>query len=110
MTSGFSRSRSQYHSSVRVSPWWVNAVGCFAALGGCGAMGIPLQVMPIYSLGDLVPEIHPDAYIHPDAVVIGQVMIGAEASIWPGAVLRGDNGRIEIGARTSVQDGSVIHA
>src|SRR4051812_25624359 len=73
-------------------------------------MDIPLQVMPIYSLGDLVPDIHPDAYIHPDAVVIGQVVIGPEASVWPGAVLRGDNGRIEIGARTSVQDGSIIHA
>jgi carbonic anhydrase/acetyltransferase-like protein (isoleucine patch superfamily) len=73
-------------------------------------MGIPLQVMPIYSLGDLVPDIHPDAFIHPDAVVIGNVTIGAEASVWPGAVLRGDNGSITIGARTSVQDGSVIHA
>ena len=66
--------------------------------------------MPIYSLGDLVPDIHPDAYIHPDAVVIGQVVIGADASVWPGAVLRGDHGRIEIGARTNVQDGAIIHA
>src|SRR3954452_6281199 len=73
-------------------------------------MDIPLQVMPIYSLGDLVPEIHPDAYVHPDAVVIGQVVLGPEASVWPGAVLRGDHGRIEIGARSSVQDGSIIHA
>jgi carbonic anhydrase/acetyltransferase-like protein (isoleucine patch superfamily) len=73
-------------------------------------MDIPLQVMPIYSLGELVPDIHPDAYIHPDAVVIGQVVIGADASVWPGAVLRGDHGRIEIGARTSVQDGAIIHA
>jgi carbonic anhydrase/acetyltransferase-like protein (isoleucine patch superfamily) len=66
--------------------------------------------MPIYSLGDLVPDIHPDAYVHPDAVVIGQVSIGAESSVWPGVVLRGDNGVIEVGARCSVQDGSVIHA
>jgi carbonic anhydrase/acetyltransferase-like protein (isoleucine patch superfamily) len=73
-------------------------------------MDIPLQVMPVYSLGDLVPDIHPEAYVHPDAVIIGQVVLGAEASVWPGAVLRGDNGRIEIGARTSVQDGSIIHA
>jgi carbonic anhydrase/acetyltransferase-like protein (isoleucine patch superfamily) len=66
--------------------------------------------MPVYALGDAVPVIHPDAFVHPDAVVIGQVSIGAYASIWPGAVLRGDYGRITVGARTSVQDGTVIHA
>ena len=65
--------------------------------------------MPLYALGDVEPDIHPDAYVHPDAVVIGNVTIGAEASVWPGAVLRGDDGRIEVGARTSVQDGSIIH-
>jgi carbonic anhydrase/acetyltransferase-like protein (isoleucine patch superfamily) len=65
--------------------------------------------MPVYALGDLVPKIHPDAYVHPDATVIGDVTIGAHASVWPQAVLRGDAGRIEIGARTSVQDGTVIH-
>ena len=53
--------------------------------------------MPIYALGDAVPDIHPDAYVHPDAVVIGAVRIGAESSIWPGAVLRGDGGWIEVG-------------
>lgn len=66
--------------------------------------------MPIYALGDLVPTIHPDSFVHPDAVVIGEVVIGAEASIWPAAVLRGDYGRIVVGERSSVQDGSVIHA
>jgi carbonic anhydrase/acetyltransferase-like protein (isoleucine patch superfamily) len=66
--------------------------------------------MPIYALGDLVPDIHPDAYVHPDAVIIGQVRIGADSSIWPGVVLRGDNGVITVGDRTSVQDGSVVHA
>ena len=66
--------------------------------------------MPVYALGERVPDIHPDAYVHPDAVVIGRVDIAAEATIWPGAVLRGDYGTIRIGARTSVQDGSVIHA
>ncbi|MFM8311304.1 MAG: gamma carbonic anhydrase family protein [Ilumatobacteraceae bacterium] len=65
--------------------------------------------MPVYSLGDAVPSIHPDAYVHPDAVIIGDVRIGAEASIWPGAVLRGDEGYIAIGARTSVQDNCVLH-
>ncbi len=65
--------------------------------------------MPVYALGHQVPEIHPDAYISPEAVVIGSVTIGAESSIWPGAVLRGDDGFIHIGARTSVQDGAIIH-
>ncbi|MGA1542285.1 MAG: gamma carbonic anhydrase family protein, partial [Ilumatobacteraceae bacterium] len=63
--------------------------------------------MPIYALGDVVPTIHPDAYVHPDAVVIGRVRLGAGSSVWPGAVLRGDDGDIVIGDRTSVQDGCV---
>ncbi|CAA9378557.1 MAG: Carbonic anhydrase, gamma class [uncultured Pseudonocardia sp.] len=65
--------------------------------------------MPLYALGDSEPDIHPDAYVHPDAVVIGNVTIGAQASVWPTAVLRGDDGRIEVGARTSIQDGSIVH-
>jgi len=65
--------------------------------------------MPIYRLGDQIPTIHEDAYVHPDAVVIGDVRIGAGASIWPGAVLRGDHGTITIGEETSIQDGTVIH-
>jgi len=66
--------------------------------------------MPIYALGDQVPQISPDAFVHPDAVIIGSVIIGSESSIWPNAVLRGDYGYIEIGRRTSIQDGTVIHA
>ncbi|HUC32588.1 MAG TPA: gamma carbonic anhydrase family protein [Ilumatobacteraceae bacterium] len=65
--------------------------------------------MPLYALGDLSPQIHPDAFVHPDAVVIGDVRIGADSSVWPGAVLRGDEGHITIGARTSVQDNCVLH-
>jgi carbonic anhydrase/acetyltransferase-like protein (isoleucine patch superfamily) len=65
--------------------------------------------MAIYALGDRTPRIDPLAYVHPDAVVIGDVEIGPEASVWPGAVLRGDDGSIRVGARTSIQDGSVIH-
>lgn len=65
--------------------------------------------MPIYALGDAVPSIHPDAYIHPDAVIIGNVRIGAGSSVWPGAVVRGDEGAIVIGERTSIQDNSVLH-
>jgi carbonic anhydrase/acetyltransferase-like protein (isoleucine patch superfamily) len=66
--------------------------------------------MPIYALGDRTPSIHPDAYVHPDAVVIGDVRIGAWSSVWPCAVLRGDYGTIVVGEQTSIQDGSVIHA
>jgi carbonic anhydrase/acetyltransferase-like protein (isoleucine patch superfamily) len=66
--------------------------------------------MAIYALGDRAPEIHADAFVHPDATVIGAVVIGAESSVWPRAVLRGDYGLITVGARTSIQDGSVIHA
>jgi carbonic anhydrase/acetyltransferase-like protein (isoleucine patch superfamily) len=65
--------------------------------------------VPIYALGDQVPVIHPDAFVHPDAVVIGSVWIGALSSIWPCAVLRGDDGEIHIGERTSIQDGCVLH-
>jgi carbonic anhydrase/acetyltransferase-like protein (isoleucine patch superfamily) len=63
----------------------------------------------VYALGELVPSIDPSAYVHPEAVVIGDVRLGPEASVWPGAVLRGDGAPITIGARTSVQDGSVLH-
>jgi len=66
--------------------------------------------MPIYRLGNRTPVIEEGAYVHPDAVVIGAVTIHAEASIWPGAVLRGDYGQIEIGGQTSIQDGTVVHA
>lgn len=55
------------------------------------------------------PKIHPTAFIAPTAVIIGDVEIGEESSIWFGTVLRGDNGPIRIGARTSVQDNAVIH-
>ncbi|HJR39054.1 MAG TPA: gamma carbonic anhydrase family protein [Nocardioidaceae bacterium] len=65
--------------------------------------------MPVYALGDLEPDIHPDAYVHPDAVLIGAVVLGAESSVWPGAVLRADFGRILVGSRTSIQDGTVLH-
>ena len=68
-----------------------------------------LESVPVYALGDQVPSIHRDAYIHPDAVVIGAVTIGAGSSVWPGAVLRGDDGEIIIGQRTSVQDNCVLH-
>jgi carbonic anhydrase/acetyltransferase-like protein (isoleucine patch superfamily) len=65
--------------------------------------------MPIYALGDRVPDIAASAYVHPDAVVIGSVQIGPDSSVWPNAVLRGDDGEIRIGSRTSIQDCSVLH-
>ncbi|MDZ7676898.1 MAG: gamma carbonic anhydrase family protein [Acidimicrobiales bacterium] len=65
--------------------------------------------MPVYALGDLTPTIADDAYVSPDAVIIGDVRIGSESSIWPGVVMRGDTGHITVGERTSIQDGSIIH-
>ena len=65
--------------------------------------------MPLYALGELVPRIHPDAFVHPEAVIIGDVEIGALSSVWPGAVLRGDDGDILVGERTSIQDGVIVH-
>jgi carbonic anhydrase/acetyltransferase-like protein (isoleucine patch superfamily) len=65
--------------------------------------------MTLYALTDGRPRIHPDAFIHPEAVLIGEVRVGPGASVWPGVVIRADNGPIVIGARTSVQDGAVIH-
>jgi carbonic anhydrase/acetyltransferase-like protein (isoleucine patch superfamily) len=66
--------------------------------------------VPIYAIDDLAPTIDPEAFVHPDAVVIGDVTIGPRSSIWPGAVLRGDYGPILVGEATSVQDGAVVHA
>ena len=65
--------------------------------------------MTLYALGRERPRIHPEAYIHPEAVLIGDVRIGAYSSVWPAAVIRADNGPIVVGDRTSVQDGAVIH-
>jgi carbonic anhydrase/acetyltransferase-like protein (isoleucine patch superfamily) len=56
-----------------------------------------------------LPQIAPSAYVDPAAVVIGDVTIGDDASVWPGVVIRGDVHYIRIGARSNVQDGSVLH-
>ena len=66
--------------------------------------------MPVYALGDITPEIAEDCWIAPDAVLIGKVRILKGASIWFGAVLRGDNEWITIGPNSNVQDHSIIHA
>jgi gamma-carbonic anhydrase len=55
------------------------------------------------------PEIAASAYIDPAAVIIGDVVIGADSSVWPCTVIRGDVHYIRIGARTNIQDGSVLH-
>jgi carbonic anhydrase/acetyltransferase-like protein (isoleucine patch superfamily) len=66
-------------------------------------------LMPVYALGQDEPRIDETAWVHPDAVLVGRVELGPEVSVWPGAVLRGDGGRIVVGARTSIQDGVVVH-
>jgi carbonic anhydrase/acetyltransferase-like protein (isoleucine patch superfamily) len=58
---------------------------------------------------DAKPSIHPTAFIAPGAVIVGNVEIGEEASIWYGAVLRGDLHQIRIGPRSNLQDGAVVH-
>jgi len=58
---------------------------------------------------DQLPTLGQRTYVDPAAVVIGDVVLGDDASIWPGCVVRGDVNFIRIGARTNIQDGSVIH-
>ena len=65
--------------------------------------------MAMYAIGERRPTIHPTAFVHPDAVIIGDVTVGPESSIWPTAVLRGDVGTIIIGSQTSIQDGTIVH-
>jgi len=57
----------------------------------------------------VLPTIDPTAFIAPGATIIGDVVIGAEASVWPGCVLRGDVHHIRVGARTNIQDGTIVH-
>jgi carbonic anhydrase/acetyltransferase-like protein (isoleucine patch superfamily) len=65
--------------------------------------------MTLYALGDIEPQIDPGAFVHPDCTIIGNVVVGTGSTIWPQAVLRGDQSRIVVGERTSVQDGAVLH-
>lgn len=62
-----------------------------------------------FELGGLRPKVHPDAYIAPTAVLIGDVEIKAGASVWFGAVLRGDEAAITVGEGANVQDNAVVH-
>lgn len=65
--------------------------------------------MTIRSFNGVLPTIDPSAYVDPQAVVIGQVIMGENANIWPCAVARGDVNSITIGDRTNIQDGAVLH-
>lgn len=64
----------------------------------------------VLCLGEARPVVAADAWLAPDAKVIGDVHIGARSSIWYGAVLRGDDEQIAVGAETNLQDGCVVHA
>ncbi|MGU3315028.1 gamma carbonic anhydrase family protein [Sphingomonas sp. M6A6_1c] len=66
--------------------------------------------MACYALGDVAPQLGEAAYVAPGAAVIGWVVLGARASVWFGAVLRGDNDPITIGDESNIQDGAMIHA
>ncbi|MDQ2995547.1 MAG: gamma carbonic anhydrase family protein, partial [Chloroflexota bacterium] len=68
--------------------------------------------MPERSFPNLTDQldIHPTAFISPHAYVHGTVKIGADSSVWPMVVIRGDKGVIAIGNRTNIQDSSVLHA
>jgi carbonic anhydrase/acetyltransferase-like protein (isoleucine patch superfamily) len=57
----------------------------------------------------IVPEIHPSVYIAQGAMIIGDVTIGEESSVWFNAVLRGDLDQIRVGTRTNIQDGTIVH-
>ncbi len=63
----------------------------------------------IYKLGEFSPQIHPTAYIAPNATLIGNVIVEANASIWFNVVIRADNDLIVIGEGSNIQDGSVLH-
>jgi carbonic anhydrase/acetyltransferase-like protein (isoleucine patch superfamily) len=65
--------------------------------------------MPIYQLGEHVPQIHESAYVAASAVIIGRVVLQANTSVWDGAVLRGDNEPIVVGERSNIQEGAVLH-
>jgi phenylacetic acid degradation protein len=66
--------------------------------------------MPCYSFEDVIPVVHPTAFVHETAVLIGDVFIGAGCLVGPSAVLRGDIARIELRAGSNVQDTCVVHS
>ncbi|HVZ45934.1 MAG TPA: gamma carbonic anhydrase family protein [Ramlibacter sp.] len=65
--------------------------------------------MAQYRIGDKQPFVPADAFVAAEAVLIGEVIVGARASLWPGCVVRGDNEPIRIGNESNVQEGAVLH-
>lgn len=65
--------------------------------------------MPIYALAKLAPTIDPGAYVANEATIIGKVTLSQDCSVWPGAVIRGDNEAIHLAAGVNVQEGAVLH-
>jgi len=63
----------------------------------------------VFRLGDAEPAIDPSAWIAPTAAIIGDVRIGADSGVWFHCVLRGDANFIQIGRRTNIQDGTIVH-
>jgi len=74
------------------------------------AGGVPGGSGPLYTLDGIAPRVAADAWIAPTAAVIGNVEIGPRASVWFHSVLRGDTNLIRVGARSNVQDGTIVHA
>jgi carbonic anhydrase/acetyltransferase-like protein (isoleucine patch superfamily) len=66
--------------------------------------------MTIYRLGENAPHVPSSAYVAREATLIGRVHLGEHASVWPGAVVRGDNEPVRIGEESNVQEGAVLHA
>jgi carbonic anhydrase/acetyltransferase-like protein (isoleucine patch superfamily) len=65
--------------------------------------------VPIFAVGDRVPRVHPSAFIAPTATVVGDVTVHEDASVWYGAVVRGDTSYAVIGPGANIQDGAVVH-
>ncbi|MCH2136706.1 MAG: transferase hexapeptide repeat family protein [Phycisphaerales bacterium] len=65
--------------------------------------------MPCYTFEGITPVVHPEAFVHPTAVLIGDVHVGSGCLVGPCAVLRGDIGRLELRAGSNVQDGCIVH-
>lgn len=72
-------------------------------------MGGNTVELQVYAIDGVVPVVHPEAYVHPTAVLIGDVVIGAGCYVGPGASLRGDLGSIRLAAGSNVQDNCIIH-
>jgi len=71
---------------------------------------MPVDPMgPFYSLEGMAPTLATDAWVAPNATVIGNVWLGARSSVWFGCVLRGDTNQIRVGARSNIQDGTIVH-